>query len=205
MTNIIFWTLLAFALGSIPFSSLLTRLFVSRDVRAVGDGNPGATNAWKAGGWQVGIAAILLDSLKGAVPIVLAQLLAGINSWALLPVSMAPLLGHAFSPLLKFKGGKALATTFGVWSGLTLGEIPIILGIFFALFLWVQDKDGWAVIFGLSGTLAHLLFNHPDPFFITLLLLNTVLVAWKYREVLLQLPKARSFARQTEKRGNGYA
>ncbi|KAA3646144.1 MAG: hypothetical protein DWQ07_07930 [Chloroflexi bacterium] len=205
MITIIFWTLLAFVLGSIPFSALLTKIFLSRDIRAVGDGNPGATNAWKAGGWLIGVAAMLLDALKGAVPILLAQLLTGLRGWDLLPMSLASILGHAYSPWLKCRGGKALATTFGVWTGLSLGEIPIILGIFLGLFLWVQDNDGWAVVFGFLGTLAHLLLNHPDLFLLSLLVVNSALVIWKYRQVLMQRPQLRVFVKQGERMENKHA
>ena len=205
MNTLILWTLFAAFLGSIPFSPLLTKIYAGRDIRTVGDSNPGATNAWKAGGWQLGVAAILLDGLKGAVPVLLAQLLGDLRGWELLPVSLAPILGHAYSPFLKFKGGKALATTFGVWTGLTLGEIPIILGLLLGLLLWAQDNDGWAVVFGLSGTLAHLLLNHRDPFLISLLILNASLLIWKYRLVLTQRPHIRILAAQSEQRENKHA
>ena len=65
----IFWTLLAFLCGSVPFSLLLGFWVLKLDVRRYGDGNPGAANVIRAGGWRVGIPAVFLDSLKGAAPV----------------------------------------------------------------------------------------------------------------------------------------
>src|SRR5512136_2017299 len=103
MINILFWSLVGFFLGSIPFSVLLCRILVKRDVRSVGDGNPGGTNAIKAGGVMVGLPVILLDIAKGYVPVFLAQKY-GLAGWSLVPVGLAPILGHAFSPFLRFHG-----------------------------------------------------------------------------------------------------
>ena len=205
MNIMLAWTLIAFSLGSVPFSVLLTRFFVRRDIREIGDGNPGATNAWKLGGWRLGVPVILFDSLKGAGPVILAQLLGGMRGWALLPISLAALLGHAYTPWLKFKGGKALATTFGIWTGLTLGEVPIVLGLFFALFLWLFENEGWAVVFGFAGTVAHLLLNQPNLTFVSLAVCNATLLAWKYRHALGAPPRLRQFGKDKRKAQDAHA
>src|SRR5512136_624311 len=111
------WTLFGFILGSIPFSMIFARLLARTDIRTVGDGNPGGTNALKAGGLKAGLPAILLDIFKGFLPVYLAQR-SGLAGWSLLPVCVAPVLGHAFSPFLRFRGGKALGATGGVWVAL---------------------------------------------------------------------------------------
>src|ERR671917_204183 len=74
----IFWTLFAFLCGSVPFSLLVGFWVLKVDVRRYGDGNPGASNVIRAGGWRVGIPAILLDSFKGAAPVRPAYFLVGI-------------------------------------------------------------------------------------------------------------------------------
>ncbi|MBZ0305360.1 MAG: glycerol-3-phosphate acyltransferase, partial [Anaerolineae bacterium] len=76
----------------------------------------------------------------------LAWFFAGITDWRIVPIAVAPVAGHAFSPFLKFKGGKALAATFGVWSGLTLAEVPTMLGLLMTLFFILLTVDGWAVV-----------------------------------------------------------
>jgi glycerol-3-phosphate acyltransferase PlsY len=182
----LFWTGLGFLLGSMPFSLWLGHLFLRADVRRYGDGNPGATNAWRAGGWRVGLLALCLDYLKGAVPVGLAHFNLGVSGWGLVTVALAPVLGHAFSPFLRFRGGKALAATFGIWTGLTLGEAPIILGLLLGLFLFVQESDGWAVLLGLLVFGAHLALQGANLYILVIWGTNALLLAWKYRRELRQ-------------------
>ena len=182
MASVLVWTGLGFILGAMPFSLWLGHLFLHTDIRHYGDGNPGATNAWKAGGWRIGVPAFLLDYLKGVIPVGLAILVVGISGWALVAVALAPVLGHAFSPFLGFKGGgKALAVTFGIWTGLTLVEGPFVLGLFFAVFLLIQTSDGWAVLLGLLAFGIYLLLQHGDRFILAIWLGNTLLLVRKYR------------------------
>lgn len=102
-----------FLAGGIPFSLIVGKLFARVDIRTVADGNPGATNVIRAAGWKAGVPAIILDISKGYLPVALARHY-GLADWALVPVALAPILGHAFSPFLKFHGGKALGATGGV-------------------------------------------------------------------------------------------
>jgi acyl-phosphate glycerol 3-phosphate acyltransferase len=90
------FSLAGYLLGGVLFAVLLGRLG-RHDVRAVGDRNPGAVNAFKAAGPVAGAAALLLDFLKGAVPVGLARWVFGVEGWWLVPVALAPVLGHAFA------------------------------------------------------------------------------------------------------------
>lgn len=194
MDNVLYWTGLGFLLGSMPFSLWLGYLFLQTDIRHYGDGNPGATNAWKAGGWRIGVPALLLDYLKGAVPVMLAHFVAGLSGWGLVAVALAPVVGHAFSPFLGFKGGgKALAVTFGIWTGLTLAEGPLILGLFFAVFLLIQTSDGWAVLLGLLAFGISLILRRGDTFVLAIWLGNTLLLTWKYRTEMRRWPQPRGW------------
>jgi len=176
-----------------PFSFWLGRLFLRTDVRRYGDGNPGATNAWRAGGWRVGLAALLLDYLKGVVPVGLAHFVFQVSGWALVPVALAPVLGHAFSPFLRFHGGKAVAATFGIWTGLTLGEIPTLLGLSLVSFLAVQTADAWSVILGMIVTLVHLLLRRSPPFMLALWAGNVLVLVWKHRHSLREPVRPRAW------------
>lgn len=184
--TVLFWTGLGFLLGSMPFSLWLGHLLLRADVRRYGDGNPGATNAWRAGGWRVGLLALCLDYLKGAVPVSIAHFSLDVSGWGLVTVAMAPVLGHAFSPFLRFRGGKALAATFGIWTGLTLGEGPVILGLLLGLFLFVQDSDGWAVLLGMLVFGGHLVLQQAGFYTMVIWGINALLLAWKYRHDLRQ-------------------
>jgi acyl phosphate:glycerol-3-phosphate acyltransferase len=100
----------AFLIGSIPFGYIIGRLFYRTDIRAHGSGNIGAMNALRALGRAGGIAVLLLDALKGFAPTLWALALgAGLAS----VVAAGAVLGHCFSPWLRFKGGKGVATSFG--------------------------------------------------------------------------------------------
>lgn len=182
------WVLLAFLSGSVPYSLLLGRLFLRRDIRAYGDGNPGATNVFRAGGKLSGVLAILLDGFKAAIPVGLAVYAARLPLPWLFVAALAPILGHMFSPFLKGKGGKAVAAAFGMWAGLTFFEAPILLGLFFLVFSRVLKNSGWIVLLSMTGLLAHFLLNRPDPFLIALWFPSTLLLAWKHRHELAKPP-----------------
>jgi acyl phosphate:glycerol-3-phosphate acyltransferase len=192
----LFWMLLGFGLGAIPFSVWLGRLTLRIDIRDYGDGNPGATNAWRAGGWRVGLPALLLDYSKGAIPVGLAHFRVGIVGWPLVAVALAPIFGHAFTPFLHFRGGKALAVTFGVWTGLSLGHYPLVFGLFLCLFLWAQIGHGWVVAFSVVAVLAYQLLFAESMYILMIWAMNGGLLVWKYRADLSTPPQLRPFARQ---------
>ena len=176
--------MIAFILGSVPFAFWLGRLFLRVDIRRYGDGNPGAGNAWRAGGWQVGVPGAILDYLKGAAPVAVAHYVLGISAWSLVPVALAPVLGHAFSPFLRGRGGKAVAATFGIWSALTLLPGFLCLGVSMGIFWRLQKADGWATVAGLLGLLAYLLVFAPDAYLLAIWAVDAAVVTWKHRRDL---------------------
>lgn len=113
LIHFLLWCLAAFLAGSIPFGLLLIRLAGKGDVRKYGSGNIGATNVMRAGGKSLGIATLLLDVTKGFVPVFLAKFF-GLPPHLLAFVALTAVLGHMFTPWLKFKGGKGVATALGV-------------------------------------------------------------------------------------------
>lgn len=196
----IIWTALGFLLGSIPFSVWIGYLIARTDIRRFGDGNPGLTNAWRAGGWRTGVPALLLDYLKGAVPVGMAQSLGRLSGWWLVAPALAPVLGHAFSPFLRFQGGKAIAATFGIWSALTLWSGPTTLGLSLTLALAIQSTDVWSVASGLAGLLGYLLLCNPAPPLLTVWAGNAGIVLWKHRRELPTPPRLRPWARRLLRR-----
>lgn len=185
MTTFI-WVLIAFLAGSLPFSVWVGRWALHTDVRQFGDGNPGASNVFRAGSKAWGVAAILLDGFKGAIPVGIANYGLGIEGWGLTAVAIAPVLGHAFSPFLRFRGGKALAVTFGVWLGLTLWWGPTALGLAFAFWFWLLTVEGWAVLAGMLTFLGVLLLVGAPPALLGAWLGNALILAWKHRTDLRQ-------------------
>ncbi len=118
----------AYLSGALPWSVWLGKLFFRVDPRRQSDGNPGAANAFRSGGWRLGVAVLILDFLKGFVPVFIAKWGLQLPDSQLFWVALMPTLGHAFSIFLGGRGGRALDTLFGVWAGLTLYELPLVMG-----------------------------------------------------------------------------
>ncbi len=186
------FTLAGFVSGSLMFSAWLVRLR-GKDIREFGDRNPGAVNAFKACGPGIGIPALVLDLLKGALPVWLAAQVFGVEGYWLVPVALAPVLGHAFSPFTRFRGGKAVAVVFGVWSGLTLWEGPTVLGLLFVLGRIVQKTDVWTVVFGMLGLLAWWLVRGARPELLVVWAAVFAVLLWKHRRELRAPPRFRSW------------
>lgn len=185
------WIVVSFISGSLPFSIWLGRLAMSVDIRHYGDGNPGAANVWRAAGPRWGMLAIMLDFLKGAVPVSLGNYLFGLEGLVLSAVAVAPILGHAFSPWLKLRGGKALAVSFGIWAGLTLWRIPTLMGLLFGAWLFLLETEGWAVTAGLLSLLVVLFSVGADGVLLTVWLGMFLILVWKHRADLAQRPRLR--------------
>ena len=107
--------LAGYLLGSIPFGLVLTRVSGLGDIRAIGSGNIGATNVLRTGRKGLAFATLILDGGKGAITVLLVKALLGMDATLLaLITGAAAVLGHNFPVWLKFKGGKGVATTFGL-------------------------------------------------------------------------------------------
>jgi glycerol-3-phosphate acyltransferase PlsY len=174
------WILIGFCFGSLPFSFWIGKLVMDTDIRTLGDGNPGGFNVWKTGNKFWAIVAIFLDAIKGAIPVGLVNYNKSIIGWALIPVALAPLIGHIFSPLLRFRGGKGLATTFGIWLGLTYWMGPTVFGL--SLFFWrkVFKSDRAVLSAGLMTLLVVLLLTGRGPTLAIICIGNLALVWWAY-------------------------
>ena len=115
----------AYLFGGIPWAYLLTRLITHKDIRQIGSGNVGATNAFRAGGWKVGVPTLLLDVFKGAFPTFLGLQFFDLHT--ALAAGVFAVVGHTFTPFLGFRGGKGVATAVGAFS--ILAPLPLLLGV----------------------------------------------------------------------------
>jgi len=107
-----------FAIGSVPTGFLLARWASGVDVRRQGSGNIGATNVYRTSGEAAGIATLSLDAAKGALAVAIAALAGHAEPWVEAAVGLAAVLGHAYSPWLRGRGGKGVATAAGVAAAL---------------------------------------------------------------------------------------
>ncbi len=126
----------SYLIGSVPFGLIFTKYFSNVDVRTVGSGNIGATNVLRASGKKAAILTLLADSLKGFLPVLIAQSLFNDDLTTAL-TGTATVLGHIFPIYLKFKGGKGVATSFGVVFAVAplIGLACLIIWLL-AAFLW---------------------------------------------------------------------
>ena len=126
--------IISYLMGSIPFGFILTKIFLKKDIRDIGSGNIGATNALRTGNKLIGYTTLVLDVSKAIIPVIYVK----INFPELIFIaSLCAFLGHVFPIWLKFKGGKGVATYLGI-----LFSINMLLG---AIFI-----TSWMVVFVLT-------------------------------------------------------
>jgi len=117
--------IISYLMGSIPFGFILTKIFLKKDIREIGSGNIGATNALRTGNKAIGYSTLVLDILKAVIPIVYVKIF---YQDFLYVTSLCAFLGHVFPVWLKFKGGKGVATYLGI-----LFAINFYFGIIFII------------------------------------------------------------------------
>jgi acyl phosphate:glycerol-3-phosphate acyltransferase len=185
------WTILSFISGALPFSVWIGRYALKVDIRDYGDKNPGATNVLRAAGYGWFIVALMLDISKAAAPVGLAYYIFGWQGWEILPIALAPPLGHTFSPFLNWRGGKAIAAAFGVWIGLTIWTIPLVGVTSAILFTLLLTPSGWAVLIALLAILITLLAWISNPIFLVVWVSQTALLIYNHRADLVKRPRLR--------------
>ncbi len=116
--------IISYLMGSIPFGYILTKIFLKKDIREIGSGNIGATNALRAGNKSIGYFTLALDILKAIIPVVYVKIF---YQDFIYIASLCVFLGHVFPIWLKFKGGKGVATYVGI-----LFAINLYFGIMFS-------------------------------------------------------------------------
>ena len=185
------YALIGFLSGSLMFAYWLG-LAAHVDIRAVGDGNPGAFNLWHAAGYRLGLFAIFLEFMKGYLPLLILIHGDYISDWNVAPVAIAPVLGHAFSPFLGFKGGKTIAVSFGVWSAVTQFEASVAYAVILALTSLAarlalrgkptsSDTDGCMAVAGMCMLGGYLAFRAFPGSVVALWLCNLTVLTYANR------------------------
>ena len=147
--------IISYLMGSIPFGFILTKIFLKKDIREIGSGNIGATNALRTGNKVIGYSTLILDILKAVVPVIYVKIF---YQDFLYIASLCVFLGHIFPIWLKFKGGKGVATYLGI-----LFAINFYFGIIFIL--------SWLVTFFISkfSSLSSLIGAASIPIYLLIL------------------------------------
>lgn len=174
---------LSFFIGSIPFSYIITKVFAKKDIREIGSGNPGATNVVRALNLKFGCIALLLDMLKGAVPIYFIKNLSDPVLISLATVAIV--FGHNYTPFLKFKGGKGVASSLGIF--LVLSPIPtaIVAVLFFLITTVFRFVSLGSVLASVSYPIVAYLTGQTE--YILLAILLGCLIVYKHKGNLIRL------------------
>src|SRR5699024_3610369 len=181
--NILFLMIIAYLLGSIPSGVWIGKLLYHKDIREYGSGNTGATNTFRILGVKAGTIALIIDVMKGVVATYLPIWL-GSDIHPIF-IGVFAILGHVFPLYIKFKGGKAVATSAGV----ALALHPIFLLIFVGVFLIilfttsiVSISSILAVLFAVIGS-----FFLNDPIFTIVIWFVAFLIVYLHRENIKRL------------------
>ena len=180
----LFWAALGFISGSVPWSLMVGRLGLSRDIRDIGDHNPGAVNVFKTGSRIWGFVAVTLDIAKGAVPTYLAINLGSLETRELVIVGLSPVFGSVFSPFLRFKGGKSLSVIGGVWIAMTGGLIFLVVLGFMGVFHGIQKTHCWTVLLGMMAVLVFMVITGMESYMVLMWSICTAVAFFKHRTEL---------------------
>ena len=179
----------AFWLSACPFSVWIGRLVLDRDIREYGDGNPGAFNVFRAGGRVSGCLAVMLDVGKAIPFVILAHSYFKLPEPAIFLVALCAIMGHAFSPLLGFRGGKSVSVTFGVLAVLPYPEVLATLAIFMLLGFFFLQNDSWTVMLGPAGSLSYLVVTGASHWVSLFMLCVFTVLGIKHLDELRTSPK----------------
>ncbi|MER3473268.1 MAG: acyl-phosphate glycerol 3-phosphate acyltransferase [Armatimonadota bacterium] len=182
-TGILLALLSGYLIGGIPFGWLIAKLWKGVDLREVGSGNIGATNAYRVLGPVAGIIVFLLDTSKGLLPVVLSQIL----GWNGIAGGIGAILGHSFSPYLRGRGGRAVATSLGVFLGLSPWASLCAFATWGVLVLITRYVSVASVIGSLSLPLVWMWVFRTDRIVHAIALVAALWIAWKHRPNLQRL------------------
>lgn len=172
----------AYLLGSIPFGYLLVKWVKGIDVRTQGSGNIGMTNVWRVAGAGWGIATLLLDISKGVLAVWLASYFCPVDERIEVLAGLAALLGNIFSIFLKFKGGKGIGISVGVFFYLLPQESSIGLGLFILAILATRMISVGSLL-GVTAMALTTLYHQRDINWLSgLALLAMAMIWWTHRQ-----------------------
>ncbi len=178
--------LIGYLSGSVPFGLLLSKVFGYGDIRTIGSGNIGATNVLRTGNKKLAALTLLLDVLKGALPVWLAFISA--DMLIISTTALCAVLGHMYPVWLKFKGGKGVATALGT----LLAVMPLLflamIGIWIVMAFTLRISSLAALTaFALAPLLSYIWIGDENLAVLTFII--AMLVFWKHKENIQRLLK----------------
>lgn len=176
--------ILGYLLGATPYGLIIARVFCHTDPRTGGSHNTGATNVARMCGFGWGVATLACDLLKGALPVFLAQMETG-SPVVVTVAALSAVLGHVFSCFMNFKGGKAVATSIGVF--LPIAFPPLLIACLLCLIVIWRTEFVSAGSLTLVCSMPILLCLFGDFQWLPLSLCVLAIVVWRHRENIERL------------------
>jgi len=174
--------IISYLMGSIPFGLILTKVFLKKDIREIGSGNIGATNALRTGNKLIGYSTLILDVLKAVIPVLYVK----INFPDAVYISaLFAFIGHVFPVWLKFKGGKGVATYVGILFSLNI-IFGLVFGICWLIIFFISKYSSLASLIGsLSVPVYILIFQGLENVFFYVIMF--ILIFFTHRENIKRL------------------
>ena len=177
----LFIPLSSYLLGSIPFGFILTKIFLKKDIRDIGSGNIGATNALRTGNRLIGFVTLTLDIIKAVIPVIYVKF--NYPDFIFI-ASLSVFLGHVFPIWLKFKGGKGVATYVGIIFSLNLIYGFVFIGVWLVTFLISKYSSLSSIIASLTIPIYLAIFDTTNLVFFIIMF---VLIFYTHRENVKRL------------------
>ena len=173
--------IISYLLGSIPFGLILTKIFLKKDIRDIGSGNIGATNALRSGNRLIGYSTLFLDIIKAILPVLYIK----INHHDLVYISaLSVFLGHVFPLWLKFKGGKGVATFVGIIFSINIYYV-LIFGITWILIFLISKYSSLASLVATLSIPIYLFFTNGNQ--VIFFGIMFILIFYTHRENIKRL------------------
>ena len=179
--EVLILSILSYLMGSVPFGFILTKVFLKKDIRDIGSGNIGATNALRAGNKSLGYGTLFLDIIKAIIPVVYVKL--NYPDYIFI-ASLCVFLGHIFPIWLKFKGGKGVATYVGILFSINLIIGFVFIGVWFFTFLISKYSSLSSLSASLSIPIYLFFFTSQNLVFF---LIMFILILYTHRENVKRL------------------
>lgn len=184
--RIVFMMVISFLVGSIPWGWIISHR-KGINIRAVGSGNIGATNVSRALGMGWGLIVFVLDFAKGLLPVLTGRAMypdhAGTAAW----IGVFAVMGHMFTPWLRFRGGKGVATAFGVFIGISPWAAISAFGIFLLVLAWSSYVALGSLLGAVSFMLVISWLSSPSPKVLTAAALTVLLIILRHKDNILRL------------------
>jgi len=179
--EVIIIAITSYLIGSIPFGFILTKIFLKKDIRDIGSGNIGATNALRTGNKSLGYGTLLLDVSKAIIPVIYTKL--NYPDYIFI-TSMFVFIGHVFPVWLKFKGGKGVAPYVGILFSVNLFYGIVFVSIWIITFLISKYSSLASLIASFTIPIYLLFFNNENLIFFSIMF---VLIFYTHRENVKRL------------------